>query len=175
VRRSLLIAGAVAVAFAAIYMLVIRDRTVEANVRFPTPVAAIGVGEGAVAVAASGEVLPWLHPEPETLPLLPISEPPKSGRLGGPALQQVRVLGAAPNPLRPHLATTSFDEQSGVVIGLRSGIELRFGDASQAPAKWSAAAAVLADPDVTELDGIDVQAPRRPAVWGSGQALPPPP
>ena len=43
---------------------------------------------------------------------------------------------------------------------LRSGIELRFGDASQAATKWKAAAAVLADPSITALDYVDLHAPR---------------
>ena len=60
-------------------------------------------------------------------------------------LQQARVLGAAPAALRPYIASSYYGE-SGVDVKLRSGIELRFGDASQAGEKWRAAAAVLADP-----------------------------
>ena len=41
---------------------------------------------------------------------------------------------------------SSFYGESGVDVELRSGIELRFGDASRAIEKWKAAAAVLADP-----------------------------
>jgi cell division septal protein FtsQ len=176
VRRLLLPILAVAIAAAAaLYLLVLREKTVVADVRFPTPVAAIGVGDDAAGVAANGEVLEWLHPEEESLPLLPISEPPKTGRLGGPALQQVRLLGAAPAELRPYLRSSSYDEETGIEVELRSGIELRFGDATQAKAKWRAAAAVLADPSITELDYVDVQAPRRPAVGGSEHALPAPP
>ncbi len=35
------------------------------------------------------------------------------------------------------------------------------------------AAAVLADPSITALDYVDLHAPRRPAVGGSGHTLPP--
>ena len=56
---------------------------------------------------------------------------------------------------------------------LRSGIELRFGDASQAGAKWKAAAAVLADPSITTLDYVNLFVPGRPSVGGSGHTLPP--
>ena len=85
-------------------------------------------------------------PANRELPQLPLSEPPKGGRLAGPVLQQARVLGAAPAALRPYLASSYYGE-SGVDVETTSGIELRFGDASQAAPKWRAAAAVLADPD----------------------------
>jgi hypothetical protein len=89
-------------------------------------------------------------------------------------LAQARVLGAAPAVLRPYLEGSYFGE-SGVDVKLRSGIELRFGDASQAARKWRAAAAVLADPAITALDSVDLHAPSHPAIHGSGHALPPPP
>jgi cell division septal protein FtsQ len=69
----------------------------------------------------------------------------------------------------------SFYGKSGIDVELRSGVELRFGDASRAAEKWRAAATVLADPAITALDYVDLQAPQRPAVYGSGHALPPVP
>jgi hypothetical protein len=151
------------------------DKTVVGTVRVPVPAATIGSGAEAVGVSASGEVVPWwpLPDEPE-LPLLPLSEPPQSGRLAGPMLQQARVLGAAPPALRPYLASSYYGE-SGVDVETTSGIELRFGDASQAELKWKAAAAVLADPKIEALDYVDLHAPTRPAYGGSGHTLPPPP
>ena len=68
---------------------------------------------------------------------------------------------------------SSYYGESGVDVKLRSGIELRFGDASEAVAKWKAAAAVLADPSVTALDYVNLHAPRHPSMGGSGHALPP--
>jgi hypothetical protein len=85
--------------------------------------------------------------------------------------EQARVLGAAPTALRPHIESSSYGE-SGVDVELRSGIELRFGDAANAAAKWRAAAAVLADQSITALDYVDLHAPSRPAVGGSGHSLP---
>ena len=58
---------------------------------------------------------------------------------------------------------------------LTTGIELRFGDATQARRKWNAAAAILADPSVTALDYVDLHAPSRPAYGGSEHELPPAP
>jgi Cell division protein FtsQ len=151
------------------------DRVVGGAVRVPAPVATIGSGEEAVAVAADGAVVPWwpLADEPE-LPRLPLAEPPENGRLAGPMLEQARVLGAAPEALRPYLAGSYYGE-SGVDVETTSGIELRFGDASQAPQKWKAASAVLADPTIEALDYVDLHAPGRPAIGGSGHTLPPSP
>ena len=87
-------------------------------------------------------------------------------------LEQVRVLAAAPPALRPYVAGSQFGE-SGVEVELSSGIELRFGSAGDAERKWRAAAAVLADPSITALDYVDLTAPGRPAVGGSGHTLPP--
>jgi cell division protein FtsQ len=137
------------------------------------PVAAIGSGSEAVAVADDGTVLAWLPaPEEGSLPQLPLSEPPKGTRLAGPALEQVRVLAATPAPLRPYVAGSRYGE-GGVDVELSTGIELRFGTATQAARKWRAAAAMLANPTLTALDYIDLSAPARPAVGGSGHALPP--
>ena len=126
-------------------------------------------------MTASGAIVPWwpLPAEPD-LPRLPLSEAPESGHLAGPMLQQARVLGAAPAALRPYLAGSYYGE-SGVDVETSSGIELRFGDASQARRKWKAAAAVLADPSIEALDYVDLHAPSRPAFGGSGHTLPPPP
>ena len=73
-------------------------------------------------------------------------------------LEQAQVLGAAPTALRPYVERSYYGE-SGVDVELTSGIELRFGDASQARPKWKAAAAVLADPSMTALDYVDLHAP----------------
>jgi cell division septal protein FtsQ len=175
VRRRLLAVALVAAVAAAAYFFVLRDRSVAPRVLPPRVAATIGSGSDAVAVSADGTVLPWLPlPEDSALPELPLSEPPKGGRLAGPVLEQARVLGAVPAALRPYLQGSYYGE-SGVDVELTSGIELRFGDASQAARKWKAAAAVLADPSITALDYVDLHAPSRPAIGGSGHTLPPPP
>jgi hypothetical protein len=151
------------------------DKTVTGAVQVPEPVAVIGSGDEAVAVTGRGVVVRWwpLEDEP-ALPRLPLSEAPKGGHLAGPMLQQARVLGAAPPALRPYLAVSYYGE-SGVEIETSSGIELRFGDASLAAEKWKSAAAILADPEITALDYVDLSAPRRPSYGGSGHTLPPAP
>jgi hypothetical protein len=175
VRRPLLAIGLVVVAIATIWFFLIRDSVVAPAVAVPEPAATLEGEEGPLAVTGKGVVLVWFHlPEEPELPTLPPVEPPQSGRLGGPMLEQARVLGAAPSPLRPYLGR-SFYGEGGVVIETTSGIELRFGDASQAAKKWKAAAAVLADPEIEALDYVNVNAPGRPSYGGSGHTLPPVP
>lgn len=171
-KRRLPAGFAIVVLAVAGYLLVLRDKSVTPRLVPVEPTSAIGSGSSAVGVSAEGAVLSWLPPpKGSSLPRLPLSEPPKSGHLAGPALQQARVLGAAPAELRPYLKSSRYGE-SGVDVELTSGVELRFGDASEAAKKWRAAAAVLADPSVTALDYVDLHAPGRPGIWGSGHALP---
>jgi cell division septal protein FtsQ len=156
----------------AAYWFGLRQKSVEADVQVPVLAATIGEGEEAVGVAANGAVVRWLPPpEDHPLPRLPLGEVPKGGRVRGTALEQVRVLAAVPDRLRPYVASSYFGD-SGVDVELSSGIELRFGDDTQAERKWHAAAAVLADPSVTVLDYVDLHAPDRPSYDGTEYELP---
>ncbi len=164
-----------ALAAVAVYVLVVRQGGAEPRVLVPRLAAMIGEGPEAIGVAADGGLVRWLPlPEDPPLPRLPLEEPPRGGRVRGPVLEQVRVLAAVPDGLRPYVES-SYYGASGVDVNLTTGIELRFGDAGQAERKWRAAAAVLADPEVTALDYVDLHAPRHPAYGGSGHELPPAP
>ncbi len=157
------------------YWLFIRQGTAEPEVSVPRLAAAIGEGSGAVGVAADGRLVRWLPlPEEPPLPQLPLHGPPKGGRVKGPSLEQVRVLAVVPDALRPYVESSDYGE-SGVDVNLTTGIEIRFGDDSQAERKWGAAAAVLADPTISGLDYVNVQAPARPSWGGSEHELPPAP
>jgi len=167
------LAAAALVLVALAYLLFVRSSPLNPRLVSSEAVAMLGSGSSAAAVAEDGTIIPWLpSPEEGSLPELPLESPPEGGRLEGTALQQVRVLAAAPPALRPYLARSYYGE-SGVDVELTTGIELRFGDASAAPRKWRAAATVLADPEVTSLDYVDLHAPGKAAVYGSGHALPP--
>jgi cell division protein FtsQ len=138
----------------------------------PRPTSVIGNGPDAVGVSASGEVLSRRPPPAAgSLPQLPLDKPPKHKRLAGPALQQAIVLGAAPPVLRSCIEGSYYGE-SGVDVRLASGIELLFGSASRAARKWSAAAAILADPTITEIGYVDLHSPGRASTGGSGTTLP---
>ena len=134
----------------------------------------IGAGKDAVGVSAAGAILSS-QPAPAdgTLPRLPLDRPPEQGVLAGPVLAQARVLGAAPPVLRPCIESSYYGE-SGVDVTLASGIELLFGNASRAALKWSSAAAILADPSITDIGYVDLHSPGRASTGGSGHALPPP-
>lgn len=171
-KWPLIALGLVAIALL-FYALLLRGSSASPRLVASEPVAMLGSGSTAVAVAADGTFLRWLPPPTEgDLPELPLSEPPSGSRVEGTVLQQVRVLAATPAALRPYLARSYYGE-SGVDVELASGIQLRFGDASGAARKWRAVAAVLADPEIVALDYVDVHAPRHPSVGGSGHALPP--
>lgn len=173
--QAALAAVAVLVVAIGAYWLFIRQDTAEPKVAVPQLAAAIGEGSGAVGVAGDGRLVRWLPlPEEPPLPQLPLESPPKGGRVKGPVLEQVRVLAAVPDALRPYVESSSYGE-SGVDVTLTTGIEVRFGDASQALRKWRAAAAVLADPEVSGLDYVNVQAPSRPSWGGTEHELPPAP
>jgi cell division septal protein FtsQ len=171
-RRALLaVAGVVLVAIVAWFFL--RGSTVAPRLVSSQPVAVIGSGEDAVAVAEDGTVLSgWPPPEDGSLPRLPLDAPPKGPRLQGPMLEQVRVLAATPAALRPYVEGSYFGE-SGVDVNLTSGIELRFGSSVGAARKWRAVAALLASPETTSLDYVNVQAPGHASTGGSGHTLPP--
>jgi hypothetical protein len=174
-RRWLPIGAAAAVLALGVYFLLLRDESVAPRLVASEPTAMIGGGDEAVAVAANGAVIAWLPPPEEgSLPRLPLQAPPEGGRLRGPALEQALVLGAAPAALRPYIEGSYYGE-SGVDVNLTSGVELRFGSSTQAARKWRAAAAVIADASVNTLDYVDLHAPSRPAIGGSGHTLPPVP
>jgi hypothetical protein len=156
----------------AAYFFLVRQNTVQARVLVPRLVATIGEGDDAIGVSAMGALVRWLPlPDDPSLPRLPLDEAPRGGRVGGPVLEQVQVRAAAPDALRPYVAGSDFGE-SGVEVELTTGINLYFGDATQAARKWRAAAAVLANPEITALDYVNLIAPSRPSWDGSEHELP---
>jgi len=165
---------ALAIAAGAIYQVAFGASTVEAHLAQVQPTSVIGSGEDAVGVSAGGAILTGQPPPAEgTLPRLPLDKPPEQGVLSGPVLAQARVLGAAPAVLRSCIDSSYYGE-SGVDVMLVSGIELRFGDASRAAEKWSSAAAILADPTITDIGYVDLHSPGRASTGGSGHLLPAP-
>ena len=138
--------------------------TVEVTEQRPVLVAADG--DRAVAVSSDGSLLPGLNVDGMSLPSVQVDQLPDAGKLGGEALEETRVVGATPSALRPLVDGVTITQDDGIVATLHGGIGVRFGTASGARAKWAAAAAVLADPNVTSLGYVDVQVPSRPAIGG---------
>jgi cell division protein FtsQ len=138
--------------------------TIEVTER--TPVAVVDRTGRDLPVAGDGTLLPGVSTENLDLPTLGAETEPSATRLVDGALDQARVLGAAPEPMRA-LLNQSTVEDEGIVVELANGITLVFGDASQAGAKWAAASRVLADAKLGSLSYVDLRAPDRPAVGGA--------
>ncbi len=130
------------------------------------PVAVLVEAGRKVAVAGDGTLLHEAVPH-SPLPQITLPIPPGGQRLTGPALAEVRLLAAAPYQLLAKVGGVSDGSTHGLVAQLRDGPSIYFGDSAQLPAKWSAAAAVLADSGSAGPAYIDVTDPNRPAA-GAG-------
>ena len=138
---------------------------VEVRERRPVMLARTRAGE-VVPLAEDGTVLAGVRPE-GNLPTARVDEVPGRGRARGEALAMALVLGAAPEPLAKLVEDVSYDAERGVEVVLEGGLPVRFGTAGRAAEKWQAAAAVLAEPSVTQLSYLDVRVPERPALGGA--------
>ncbi|MFL5870518.1 MAG: cell division protein FtsQ/DivIB [Solirubrobacterales bacterium] len=136
------------------------------------PVIVVTSGGKRMPAAADGTLLPDVEVPDGGLPTLELKKPPPAGGLDGAAADQAVIAGAAPEPLRPLIHTIEHTPDHGIVATLRGGIPLYFGTAAEAPQKWAAAAAVLADPKLQTLTYLDVRVPRRPAAGGAATSLP---
>jgi cell division protein FtsQ len=121
---------------------------------------------GGLPVAGDGTILRGL-PVEGRLPTIPAKGNMHGDRLSDPeALHAARVAGGAPAALRPRLDQVEMRSQDGIVVELREGPELIFGDATRVHEKWVAATRVLADPEAAGATYIDVRLPGRPAAGG---------
>lgn len=129
--------------------------------------AAIAVTEGGrVPVARDGTVLRAVPVEGK-LPTIKAEGTVRGERLeDAAALAAVRVAGSAPAALRGRLQRVVRRREEGLVVLLRDGPELIFGDATRIAAKWTAAARVLADKAAAGASYIDLRLPGRPAAGG---------
>ena len=174
IRPIALALVAVAVVAVAVYWFGLRgSSTPEADAQQVRVVAQIGNGKRVVLVTGDGKLFGMATGKKADQPVLPLKKLPPGKRVRGHVLEEVRILAAAPKPLRPYIAATKWGK-TGAEVELTSGIFIRFGDQSEAIRKWKSAAAVLADPSVTLLSYVDVHAPTRPEVGGEGHELPPP-
>jgi cell division protein FtsQ len=122
---------------------------------------------GGLPVAGDGTILRGL-PVEGRLPEIDARAGKLDGdRLSDPAaLHAARVAGGAPAPLRGRLERIDVRAEEGIVVKLRDGPELIFGDARHMRAKWIAAVRILADPKAAGASYIDVRLPGRPAAGG---------
>lgn len=154
-------------------------RSIEADADFPhglairvvehRPVAVVALPGGErVAVAGDGTVLPDLRPDGR-LARIEARSGVEGKRLADAAARRlVAVAAAAPRPLRRRIERVEATRARGIVVSLRDGPELIFGDRGRARAKWRAAAAVLADRSSRGASYVDVRLAERPAAGGLG-------
>ena len=133
-------------------------------VQHPPVAVLVGAGER-IAVASDGSLLKGV--KPRNLPTVMVGALPATGRLGrGGALRLVRAAAAAPSPLRRRVERLRQLPGKGLVAFLSSGPQVILGDASELSAKWTAAAAVLADSASRGAAYVDVRLPDRPVAGG---------
>lgn len=147
--------------------------TVDAEASFPhkltitvterLPVAVAEAGGDSIGVSGDGHLLAGIDADRSELPTLELNGKPRGALLSEDDAAAAAVLEARPDRFDPKVVEASWDgERGGVVVELASGLQLRFGDAERAGAKWVAAAAVLGDPNLGEPGYIDVSVPERP-------------
>lgn len=130
------------------------------------PAAIAVAGATRVPVAADGTVLRGLPVDPD-LPQLHLRGALPAERLREPAaLMAARVFGAAPQVLRTRLVGLGKDADKGLIVRMRKGPDLIFGDTARLRAKWLAATRVLADPSSRGATYVDLRLPDRPAAGG---------
>ena len=139
--------------------------TLRVTVRERRMVAVVAVGGAETAVSADGRLLHGVEP-PDTLPHVDGGKVVASDRLDdGSALGAVAVLAKAPPDLRNRVERARRGDR-GLVLEMRAGPDLIFGDRSRVGAKWAAAARVLAEPSAVGAVYLDLRLPERVAAGG---------
>ena len=134
------------------------------------PVGALVAGGHAIAVSGDGTVL---HDIPTgSLPSVPVALLPGGSQITDRnALDALALLADAPPRLTGRIEQVTTVAPHGLVVQLRSGPALYFGDDTDLDAKWSAATEVLADSSSAGATYIDVTDPSRPAAGASSAAV----
>ena len=134
------------------------------------PVGALVAGGHAIAVSGDGTVL---HDIPTgSLPSVPVALLPGGSQITDRnALDALALLADAPPRLTGRIEQVTTVAPHGLVVQLRSGPALYFGDDTDLDAKWSAATEVLADSSSAGATYIDVTDPSRPAAGASPAAV----
>jgi cell division protein FtsQ len=127
---------------------------------------------GGRAVAASGDGTLLRDVPTGALPAIPVGSLPGGARVTDPsALESLALLAATPTRLLAKISQVTDSSSQGLVVQLRSGPSVDFGDDRGVDAKWVAATEVLADPSSAGASYIDVTDPSRPAAGVSAQAV----
>ena len=138
------------------------------------PVAAIEVpGSGLVPIAGNGTLMPG-HRAAGAVPQVKPQGRAQVGRDGGAAARLaddrstalVRVAATAPPALLRRAGTIEQRAGEGIVVTLRNGPRVIFGDSARLRDKWRAAAGVLASAKSQGASYVDVRLADRPVAGG---------
>ena len=149
-------------------------RSLRASADFPSrlritvnayePVAALQRGGTLTAAAADGTLLRGTSTK--GLAVVGVRLLPGDGRVqDAAAMDAIRVLAAAPAPLRRRVARV-FRSDRGLAATVANGPKLYFGRGERLRAKWSAAVAVLASERSQGASYVDLRIPERPVAGG---------
>ena len=134
------------------------------------PVGALEAGGRSVAASADGIVLH--DAAPGSLPAIPVHTLPGGSQVTDPtALSALALLSVTPARLLPRISQVTSNYYHGLVVQLRSGPAIYFGDGTNLDAKWAAATQVLADSSSVGASYIDVTDPADPAAGAGAQAV----
>ncbi len=126
------------------------------------PVARVDLGGTTLAVSSDGMLLQPSRSDGQ-LPTITAGQAQAGSHLAGAGAEAaLAVLSAAPYTLLARIESAA-DSGGDVVVQLRRGPQLRFGDSSQLRAKWAAALAVLGSASSQGAAYIDLTDPQRPA------------
>ncbi len=133
------------------------------------PVGALVAGGRAVAASGDGTLLHDVAAG--SLPAIPVRSLPGGSQVTDRvALEALALLADTPPRLVARIGQVTEAPPHGLVVQLRSGPDIYFGDGSDLNAKWTAATAVLADPSSAGAAYIDVTDPARPAAGAQAVA-----
>ncbi|HEY1597243.1 MAG TPA: FtsQ-type POTRA domain-containing protein [Thermoleophilaceae bacterium] len=141
--------------------------TLKIHVIEEQPAAVLAVGGERLLLAPDGSVLRGVvtgHPLALIRSSGTVPQDTLSDRV---PLSALHVAAAAPAELADRITTVTHGKQ-GILVHLREGPELIFGNDRRAAAKWAAIAAVLADPSSKGASYVDVRTPGRAFAGGLG-------
>jgi cell division protein FtsQ len=130
------------------------------------PVAALArAGSRRIPVTSNGTLLRGVTADKD-LPSVNLKSDPAGSRVTDrKVLNALAVAGAAPTPLRAKTDEVRVDKR-GVIVDLKDGPELIFGEGEAADKKWAAAARVLAEISAQGATYLDLRIPGRVAAGG---------
>jgi cell division protein FtsQ len=132
-----------------------------------TPVAAVALGSGGVAVVdATGRVLADESRIPAGTVVLdvPVAPGRPGSVLAGSATPALRVVRDLPRLLRPRVTSVTGGRGGAVTLGLAGDLTADLGPAVELGAKFEALESLLAETTLTAGDTVDLAVPYEPTV-----------